>query len=90
MQKLAIKYLCAICKKSVGINFTQCKKWVHKKCSGITGCLAKKTLSDIMYKKNLIAADSLKGVNMADVIEKVQMFDILEMFCILKVEFMKQ
>ena len=37
MQKLAIKYLCAICRKGVGVNIIiqcrKCKKWVHKKCS---------------------------------------------------------
>src|SRR2546426_367144 len=36
------KYPCGICKKGVGSNSiecTGCKKWIHKKCSGIKGAL---------------------------------------------------
>jgi len=36
------KYPCAVCRKGVGVNSivcTVCKKWVHKRCSGIMGVL---------------------------------------------------
>ena len=36
------KYPCSICLKGVGSNAVQCgscKKWVHKKCSGVKGKL---------------------------------------------------
>ena len=36
------KYPCGVCKKGVGANSilcTCCQKWIHKKCSGITGRL---------------------------------------------------
>lgn len=38
------KWPCSICKKGVGrnsIECTTCKKWVHKKCSGVKGDLEK-------------------------------------------------
>lgn len=36
------KYPCGVCKKGVGrnsIECTGCKKWIHKKCSGVKGTL---------------------------------------------------
>src|SRR5207245_8866518 len=36
------KYPCGICKRAVmsnSIECTGCKKWIHKKCSGIKGAL---------------------------------------------------
>ena len=36
------KWPCGVCKKGVGSNSIQCnkcKKWIHKKCSGIKGKL---------------------------------------------------
>ena len=36
------KYPCGVCHKGVGRNSilcVLCKKWIHKKCSGIVGCL---------------------------------------------------
>src|SRR5438445_7033482 len=33
------KYPCGICKKGVRSNSIECKKWIHKKCSGIEGAL---------------------------------------------------
>ena len=37
------KYPCGVCRKGVGRNSilcTKCKKWVHKKCSGVNGRLS--------------------------------------------------
>src|SRR5437867_4177769 len=36
------KYPCEICRKSVGVNSiccSSCKKWIHKRCSGVMGSL---------------------------------------------------
>ena len=36
------KYPCGVCKKGVGKNSilcSKCKKWIHKRCSNITGSL---------------------------------------------------
>ena len=39
------KYPCGICRKGVGRNSarlcTSCRKWIHKKCSGVVGRLKK-------------------------------------------------
>ena len=38
------KYPCGICRSGVGDNVilcTSCKKWIHKKCSGMVGRLKK-------------------------------------------------
>src|SRR2546425_8446652 len=39
------KYPCGICRKGVGRNSarfcTSCKKWMHKRCGGVVGRLAK-------------------------------------------------
>src|SRR5437899_11719709 len=38
------KYPCGICRSGVGdnaIRCTSCKKWIHKKCSGVVGRLKK-------------------------------------------------
>src|SRR5881398_506727 len=39
------RYPCGICRKGVGRNSvrfcTSCKKWIHKRCSGVVGRLAK-------------------------------------------------
>ena len=43
MQK-AVRWPCGVCGRGVGnnsIQFTSCKKWVHKKCSGIKGSMYK-------------------------------------------------
>ena len=36
------KWPCGVCRKGVGRNSimcTKCKKWVHQRCSGVSGCL---------------------------------------------------
>src|SRR5437867_11618155 len=42
------KYPCGICRSGVGDNAilcTFCKKWIHKKCSGVVGRLKKVVIS---------------------------------------------
>ena len=36
------KYPCGVCRKGVGVNSVfcgKCKKWIHKRCSGVKGVL---------------------------------------------------
>jgi len=40
----AIRWPCGVCSRGVGnnsIQCTSCKKWVHRKCSGIKGSMYK-------------------------------------------------
>ena len=40
----AVRWLCGVCSKGVGSNSLQCngcQNWVHKKCSGLKGCMSK-------------------------------------------------
>jgi len=40
----AVRWLCGVCGRGVGnnsIQCTSCKKWVHRKCSGINGSMYK-------------------------------------------------
>ena len=74
-----VNLFCAICGKGVEVNSIQSRKsmkWVHKKCAGIKGSLAKvKTFDCNMSKPNQVAVNSLKSANIAgDLIEKVEMF----------------
>src|SRR5881296_1185829 len=42
------KYPCGICRSGVGDNAilcTSCKKWIHKKCSGVLSRLKKEVIS---------------------------------------------
>ena len=44
MRQKAVRWPCGVCSKRVGSNSLQCnscQKWVHKKCSGIKGCMSK-------------------------------------------------
>lgn len=41
-ERASVKWPCAVCKEGVGsgsIQCTKCKKWVHRKCSGLKGKL---------------------------------------------------
>jgi len=40
----AVRWPCGVCDRGIGnnsIQCTSCQKWVHRKCSGIKGCLYK-------------------------------------------------
>ena len=40
----AVRWPCGVCGRGVGNNAipcTSCQKWVHRKCSGIKGCMYK-------------------------------------------------
>ena len=44
MRQKAVRWPCGVCSKGVGSNLLQCsscRKWVHKKCSGIKGSMSK-------------------------------------------------
>ena len=44
VRQKAVRWPCGVCNKVVGSNSlqcTSCQKWVHKKCSGIKGSMAK-------------------------------------------------
>ena len=44
VRQKAVRWPCGVCSKGVGSNSlqcTNCKKWVHKKCSGIKGSMPK-------------------------------------------------
>ena len=46
----SIRWPCGVCSKGVGRNSLQCnscQKWVHKKCSGISGSMSKAAKSFI-------------------------------------------
>ena len=69
MQVESGKYLCGICGKGVGRNLIQCggcKKWVHKKCSGVKGKL--KEDSGYRCAKCVGGCGSEKGVDEQEVV----------------------
>ena len=44
VRQKAVSWPCGVCSKGVGSNSlqcTSCRKWVHKKCSGIKGSMLK-------------------------------------------------
>jgi len=44
VRQKVVRWPCGVCSKGVGSNSlqcTSCQKWVHKKCSGIKGCMSK-------------------------------------------------
>ena len=75
----SVKWPCAVCKEGVGrgsIQCTKCKKWVHKKCSGLKGklpltnagfvckvCIGAGAGADVAGKSLVMEDRKLKSVN---------------------------
>src|SRR3989441_1519854 len=78
------KYPCGICRKGVAENSiccSSCKKWIHKRCSGVVGTLEK--IGNFMCR-NCTAG----GVKVADEVKQFVLgnndkLEVVEMFCYL-------
>ena len=92
----SVKWPCAVCKKGVGsgsIQCTKCKKWVHKKCSGLKGklpltntgfvckvCIGAGEKADVAGVSRVVEDKKLKSVNIVidgKQVEQVEKFKYL-------------
>ncbi len=78
------KFPCGICRKGVGVNSiccSSCKKWIHKRCSGVVGSLEK--IGNFMCR-NCTAG----GVKVVDEVKQFVLgnndkMEVVEKFCYL-------
>src|SRR5260221_8913424 len=78
------KFPCGICRKGVGVNSIcciSCKKWVHKRCSGVVGNIEK--MVDFMCRD--CSGGGVKVVEEAKqfVVETSDKIEVVEKFCYL-------
>jgi hypothetical protein len=75
---LAAKDPCSVCGKGVrsnSIQCTKCRKWVHKRCTGIKGSLAEARFFECKRCRGLLVETSKESVTLAgDEIERVEKF----------------
>src|SRR6184192_3314432 len=76
------KFPCGICRKGVGVNSiccSSCKKWIHKRCSGLEGSLE-------MMVNFTCRNCTVGGVKMADEIKQFVLgnndkMEVVDKFC---------
>src|SRR5260221_12628225 len=78
------KFPCGICRKGVGVNSMcciSCKKWVHKRCSGVVGNIGK--MVDFTCRN--CSGGGVKVVEEAKqfVVETSDKIEVVEKFCYL-------
>ena len=79
----AIKYPCGVCMKGVGANSIlceSCKKWIHKRCSGIKGSL--RNCEDFVCNACIAVEDNVDHLPTSLSIDNDE-FEIVSQFCYL-------
>jgi len=80
------KWPCGICKKGVGRNSIQCsscKKWIHKRCSGLRGALKEDIRFQCAKCTGKITSKEQPTMDGKTVLEQGVEFDQVDKFCYL-------
>jgi hypothetical protein len=80
------KYPCSVCRKGVGrnsIRCSQCKSWVHKRCSGVKGRLKKNEYNFQCAKCTSLGPANSTGKRKSVQLEQNVTFECVDEFCYL-------
>ena len=78
------KFPCGICRKGVGVNSIcciSCKKWIHKRCSGVVGSLEK--MGDFTCRNCIGGGVKVVGEAKQFVLGTSDKIEVVEKFCYL-------
>ena len=78
------KFPCGICRKGMGVNSMcciSCKKWIHKRCSGVVGSLGK--MGDFTCRNCIGGGVKVVGEVKQFVLGTSDKIEVVEKFCYL-------